>query len=69
MPSIVLRVRELLEYVKEMSADGCDYVGLNIHEASNSEPAFIHFDCYKVSEPDAVIDYEELEEVPRGYLP
>ncbi|MCI5874459.1 MAG: hypothetical protein PUJ55_10805 [Clostridiales bacterium] len=69
MSSIVLRVRELYERVSEMKSDGCDYVELEIIDSSKGEPAFIHFDCISVDAPGALIDYEELEEVPKGYLP
>ena len=69
MSSIILRVRELFERVNDMKTDGCDYVELSISDASANESAYIHFDCYKVSDPDACIDYEELDAVPKGYLP
>lgn len=69
MSSIILRVRDLAERVDQMKADGCDYVELDISDSTSSEPAYIHFDCYKVSEPDWSIDFEELEGVPQSYLP
>lgn len=69
MSSIILRVRELSERVDQMKADGCDYVELDISDATSSELASIHLECYKVSEPDISIDYEELEGVPESYLP
>lgn len=69
MSSIVLRVNDLYERVSEMKADGCDYVELDIVDASDGDPTFISFNCLKVNEPDCFIDYEELDEVPKEYLP
>lgn len=69
MSSIVLRVNELYDLVSEMKSDGCNYVKLDITDASSGELGYVHFDCLKVDEPGCSIDYEELDEVPAGYLP
>lgn len=69
MASITIRVRELFERVKDMRSDGCEYVEIDINDAADGEPAYIHFDCMKSSEPDAIIDYEDIDAVPKEYLP
>lgn len=64
----IIPVSDLARLVKEMRADGMDFVEISLDEgdpppARDPLPPCVSFQCFRKSEPDCAIDYEEIDVV------
>jgi len=70
MNSIVLSVPELKKIVATLTKDKIDYVQVSLNEGDTADgdtlPPSAAFVGLRASEPEELIDYDELEAVPEA---
>ena len=58
---ITVKVSDLLEKAKELSADGYDYVDIEETEADDEFPKSLHFEAYDGN--GGGVDFEEIDHI------
>lgn len=64
MDTITVRVSELAQIVSNMQEDGMEFAQLVLIEPEQGDPGFVSFSAIKVSEPDMIVDYETIDDLP-----
>ena len=64
MDTITIRVSVLAQIVANMQEDGMEFVQLMLIEPSQGDPGFVSFSAIKASEPDMIVDYETIDDLP-----
>ena len=68
MNSITVKVNNLWSVLNLMKKEGMSQVNLTLCEADDEEPAFISFEAVSQNDPEFLVDYDSVYEVPEDEL-
>lgn len=63
MSTIIVKVKDLIDRVQELSEDKMDFVEISFHESADDDPDFLFFSAWKKNSSYEAIDYDVIEAV------